>query len=220
LLCLNFQYGIKNNKGLSSDDIENEFNNTFKSDLIIATRDITIKVLNETFPRDAEERALRRDTADHSRIKTYEDIQLLGVVNLGRFELYDDEFEHHTGSNIGQDEKIQGQRRAVFLPSINEKQEGIVKRTNDNTKSMDRKRRLAFYVDSYPPVISSIFDNPFCPVSDDELVSCSIVDTRVCVILEDGDDEKEVKDFLLDGIKTSFLDGSFQNAIPKIDEFD
>jgi hypothetical protein len=44
------------------------------------------------------------------------------------------------------------------------------------------------------------------------------VDTRVCVILEEGEDGDEVKEQLLDGIKISFQDGSFESALPSVDE--
>jgi hypothetical protein len=205
LLCLDFQYGIENNQDLTSDDIENGFNNTYKSDLIIATREIIIQVLNEAFPRDQEERALHRDADDRPRFKTFEDIPLLGVVNLGRFQL-----------DVGEDESMQGQRRAVILPSNSEEQTGADKMNSDINDSMDNNRRLAFYKDSYPPDILSVIDNSFCPESEE--IVCSIVDTRVCVILEEGEDGDEVKEQLLDGIKISFQDGSFESALPSVDE--
>jgi len=222
LLCLSFQYAIENDEGLTADDIENGVNNTFKSDLIIATRNITIQVLNETLPRDQEGRALRRDAAGRPRSKTFEENQLLGVVHFGRFALDENylvtnnqQEDYTSSSSIGEVENMQGQRRAVFLTSNPEEQTGTVEININNNNSMDNNRQLAFYADSYPPVISNIFDNPLCPES--EKIVCSVVDTRVCVILEEGDDEDEVKDQLLDGIKSSFRDGSFKSAVPTKD---
>ena len=58
--------------------------------------------------------------------------------------------------------------------------------------------------------IDDIIDNPFCP--DD--TSCAIVISTVCVMLEAGDDEMEVTDALLDGIKDSINGGEFDAAIP------
>ena len=197
LLCANFQYGIQNDQKLTSDDIENGVDNTYKSDLIFATRETMIQVLNEAFPRDQEGRALRRDGFDgRSRFETFEDNSLLGVVNLGKFEL-----------TVGEDESMQGQRRAVILPSNPE----------DQTGTANNNRRLALYKDSYPPDILSVFDNSYCSESDEELI-CSIVETRVCVVLEEGEDGDQVKKQLLDGIKKSFQDGSFENNLPSTGE--
>ena len=55
LTCINFQYGIVNNVGVTAQDIFNEVNNTLKTGLIIATRNVTIEILNETYPREQEE---------------------------------------------------------------------------------------------------------------------------------------------------------------------
>lgn len=197
LLCVNFQYGIQNDQKLSTDDIENGVDNTYRSDLIFATRETIIQVLNEAFPRDQEGRFLRRDNFDgRPRFETFEDNSLLGVVNLSRFEL-----------TVGEDESMQGQRRAVILPSNPE----------DQTGTANNYRRLALYKDSYPPDILSIFDNTYCPESDEGFI-CSIVETRVCVVLEEGEDGDEVKKQLLGGIKKSFQDGSFENNLPSTGE--
>ena len=102
---------------------------------------------------------------------------------------------------------MQGRRRAVYLPNNREEQIG----SNENN------RRLAFYSDSYPPVISSVFENPFCQDVDEDTI-CAIVETRVCVILEEGDDEDEVKGQLLDGIEKSFIEGRFEDSITSKDE--
>jgi hypothetical protein len=72
-------------------------------------------------------------------------------------------------------------------------------------------RRLVYYTDTYLPVINNIFDNEFC---DNEELNCAVVDSTVCVLLEEGDDEEEVRTVLLDGIEESILNGSFQEAIP------
>jgi hypothetical protein len=46
------------------------------------------------------------------------------------------------------------------------------------------------------------------------MINCAVVDSTVCVLLEEGDDEEEVRTALLDGIEESILNGSFQDAIP------
>ena len=179
---------------MTADDIELEVNNTIKSDLIDATRDIVIElvngaILNGTLSQDQEGRALRRDTAINlSRWKAAEDAGLLGVVRLGEFEL-DERREV---------ENEQGQRRTAFFPT-------------ENRNDMDDNRRLAVYNDAFPPVITNVIDFPFC---DDSLFAfCSIVETTVCVVLEEGDDEETVKRELLDGLKAAFQDGRFEDSL-------
>jgi hypothetical protein len=57
-----------------------------------------------------------------------------------------------------------------------------------------------------------MFPNPLC--DDLPEFECSVVDSTVCVLLEEGDDEEEVRSSLLAGIEQSILGGSFQAAIP------
>ena len=175
---MNFQYGIRNDEGLTSADIENEIGNSYKSDLIVATRFVTIQALNETFPEDAEERALQKASTDRSPSKTRKN--RLTIVNLGRFGL--DEYYSPQGERISsilavKDEGKKFRRRTAYLPVT----------TENRISNMD-SRRLVFYSDSNPPVISSIFDNSYCPELRTDGIVCSIVDTKVCVTLEEGDD--------------------------------
>lgn len=74
-------------------------------------------------------------------------------------------------------------------------------------------RRLVFYTDDFEPIINAIFDNPFCdkPTPEHE---CAVVASTVCVVLEEGDDEDEVQEILLDGIEEAILSGEFEEAIP------
>lgn len=197
-ICILFQYSIENDEGLTADDILNGFNNTFIDDLTIATRDTTIRVLNETLPRASERRGLRRDQkSDHA-------IPHLGFASLMKYEL--DEF---SSSSFVDDENTNGRRRAMYLPSNLGEQTGITVINSDN-------RRLAFYTDSNPPVILDVIDNDFCAESDEE-ISCAIVDTKVCVFLDIGDNAEEVKDIMLEGFRNAFQNGSFQGSIPMDD---
>jgi hypothetical protein len=52
-LCVQFFYSLKNTAGLSANDIMDEVNNTLKTGLELATRNITIGILNATFPASA-----------------------------------------------------------------------------------------------------------------------------------------------------------------------
>lgn len=171
LVCVSFQYGIENEDGLDAADIESGFNNTFKLDLINATEEIVIDILNEGLSGRKLETDFDWKTAGGHR--------LLGVINL---------------SDYGLEERNDNLR----------KREPPIERTY--------RRHLAYYSDAVSPTITSVTDNEFCEV-DDESILCSIVDSTVCVYLEEGDSASEVKEQLLDGIKEAFQDGSFEEAL-------
>jgi hypothetical protein len=196
LTCVSFQYGIGNSDGFTAEDIFNEIDNTLKTGLILATRNVTIETLNTTYPRDG-----RRLKQDRPRSLTVPSNNFY-VANLVQFESIGDSggtraFEallsaKATGSN-------NFRRRTAYLPSLL------------NDASVDN-RRLVFYTDDFMPVINVMFPNPWC--DDLPEFECSVVDSTVCVLLEEGDDEEEVRSSLLAGIEQSILGGSFQAAIP------
>jgi hypothetical protein len=230
LTCVSFQYGIQNSGGYTAEDIFNEVNNTLKTGLLIATRNVTIQTLNETFPRDDDTsssgRALRSEglqISHHWSLVAPEDrsgspihdallpiqaysghgmmtnpatpaSQLFNVMDLGRFQ--SDNSRRVQGA-IDDDQR---RRRTVFLP-------------RDFSDVDDRGgRRLVFYTDEYAPVINSIIANEFCDRPPE--INCAVVDSTVCVVLEEGDNEEEVRAALLNGFATSIQDGTFQGAIP------
>ena len=53
LLCIQFFFSIQNRAGLTASDIELGINNTLRDGLEAAARNVTITILNETFPRTA-----------------------------------------------------------------------------------------------------------------------------------------------------------------------
>jgi hypothetical protein len=231
LTCVTFQYGIENSGGFTAEDIFNEVNNTLKTGLLIATRNVTIETLNETFPRDdnssISQRFLQTENMDRSKHyledptpgdrvdspiydayihRPYHDApsitnpafsrtnRLFNVMDIGLFHI---ETPSHPEGDVTDPQR---RRRTVYLPQ--------------EISDMDNGgRRLVFYTDVYAPVINSIIENPFCVRPPD--ISCAVVDTTVCVILEEGDNEDEVQTALLRGISLSIQDGSFQAAIPK-----
>mmetsp|Transcript_1124 Transcript_1124/g.2394 ORF Transcript_1124/g.2394 Transcript_1124/m.2394 type:complete len:399 (-) Transcript_1124:198-1394(-) len=186
LVCVNFQYGVENTDGFSSEDIENEVGNTYKSGLLTATRAVTINALNATATQ------LRKHAKNPRRTLSAKPVRSgLAVVDLG--------FIRDAPSDKPEQHKYeQRTRRTAHLAE----------------SSRERRRRLAFYTDDHPPIIRNIFDSAFCPT---EGVVCSVVDARVCVMLEKGDREKKVRESLVEGIEQSFRDGSFEDAIPEAD---
>jgi len=193
---------------LSSDDIENGINNNVKEGLIIATQEVTMQALNDTIPADLEgQRALLFHDTTSIRSKTLDPLQYFVTITDGEFIVEEDYTlaKNEYGQSSNGRWKDEGHQRRI--PAVSPPGES----------STENDRLLAFYDYSYPPVITDVVDNPYCPEYD-EGITCSIVFTKVCVVLEEGDDEDEVKDELLDGIQLSFQDGTFENAIPSYDE--
>mmetsp|Transcript_3135 Transcript_3135/g.5932 ORF Transcript_3135/g.5932 Transcript_3135/m.5932 type:complete len:571 (-) Transcript_3135:129-1841(-) len=222
LTCVDFQYGIGNDQGFNADDILNEVGNTLATGLILATRNVTIETLNSTFPRSGSRRRLRKSLQRNhwpiqssTKINTFLAFRpyelrnishslrpsMVQVTDLGRFRVAG----HYTVSGLESSSRLhvdtEVRRRAVVLP-----------KAPSTEKGSKGQRRLVYYTDQYEPVINTIFDNAFC--EDLQGFSCAVVDSTVCVMLEEGDDEEEVQAGLLDGIEQSILDGSFQEAIP------
>jgi hypothetical protein len=80
--------------------------------------------------------------------------------------------------------------------------------------STSRTRRLVYYTDEYPPQIVDAIDNPFCPQVDTEPLNCAIVVTKVCVVLEEGDDPEQIEAILVTGLRSAVLAGAFMDRVP------
>lgn len=216
LTCVRFQYGISNDNGFSASDIFNEVNNTYKTGLIIATRNVTIETLNATFPRDGTGRLLREISNWRHRSKPLvrygqankEGLGSLGTRGLHVANLQDSDLQSFVlrESKPGKSLRSDGnRRRAVYLPQEEADGEGI--------DVSQLSRQLVFYTDEYPVTIDAIIDNPFCGPSN-SVTRCAVVASTVCTLLEDGDDEGQVQIVLLTGIRVSIRNGDFEDAIP------
>ena len=214
LTCVNFQYGIQNDAGFDADDIFNEVNNTLKTGLTIATENVTIEVLNATFPRSDD---------GSGRFRRLELMQSLQSSSK-RKDQPDQAVDHHLLREKDQMERFNGNKmlitNLVSTTSASQSHEhqrslGYVPHPSSSSTvstTQSRRRRLVYYTDVFEPVINTIFDNPLCNAP--EGFQCAVVDSTVCVILEEGDDEDEVRLALLTGIGAAIEDGSFFAAIP------
>jgi hypothetical protein len=212
LTCVNFQYGIGNSNGFTADEIFNEINNTLKTGLIIATRNVTIETLNSTMPRE-DSRRLWPEDHEPSHVPSKSSVVHSFVV-MSPNDLYHSHnqldslssraaLDPNLGPSIPSNDHTKRRRRAAYLPQA--------PYIDANDEAAER-RRLAYYTDEYAPVINSIVDNQFCQKGDS--FQCAVVDSTVCVILEEGDDEEEVRMALLNGIGQAISDGSFYEAVP------
>jgi hypothetical protein len=207
LTCVGFQYGIQNSAGFDADDIFNEVNNTLKTGLIIATANVTIQVLNASYPRqDVEDNTSRRNLKSQQ-----------GQVHRHLLRATK-QMERYNGNGIVTN-FIATSPEAISAPVQEQHQQrslAYLPQSPSATTSEDSwgtiSRRLVYYTYEFQPVINNIVDNPFCDAPEGFL--CAVVDTTVCVILEEGDDEDEVRNTLLAGISTAIEDGTFSAAIP------
>jgi hypothetical protein len=202
-LCITFQYGIVNHAGFSASDIENMVNNTLKTGLIIAATDVTIGILNTSFPNN--NRLLRRKRWNPFIARNRQGLferswrEHRLIVPLNYFQ------SHFPPGFVEQVLSGDDRRHLVSMPT----QTGLTPSLAELT------RRLVAYLDSVPPEIIQIIDNPFCPQQSSNNAKCAIVTSNVCVFLDAGDDRQEVQTALRTGMQQSINNGDFEAAIPE-----
>lgn len=201
-LCITFQYGIVNHAGLSASDIENMVNNTLKTGLIIAATNVTINILNTSFPNNNRLLLRKRWNPFFARNRqgsferSWREHRLIVPLNY---------FQSHFPPGFVEQVLSGNDRRLVSMPT----------ETGLTTSLAELKRRLVAYLDSVPPEIIQIIDNPFCPQQSSNNTKCAIVTSSVCVFLDAGDDRQEVQTALRTGMQQSINNGDFEAAIPE-----
>jgi len=105
------------------------------------------------------------------------------------------------------------QRRMKEESVANEEESRKLVRANGLNVEQN-SRRLVFYTKDFPVTINSVLDNnQFCGRFSTD-VQCAIIASTSCVILEEGDDEQQVRSGLLAGIGLRITNGEFEAAIP------
>jgi hypothetical protein len=171
---------------------------------LIATRNITIEILNETYPRDDSARFLREGNIGRNLWDVFG-----GSVKSMEHRLGHGEFGMAT-SGRGHEEALDDanepqRRRTVYIPD-----------SPTRISQEDRSsRELVYFTDEYAEKINLIFNNPFCVLTNpDPDVMCAIASSTVCVLMEKGDNEEDVREVLIDGIEEAIENGEFAAAIP------
>lgn len=226
LLCVRFQYGLINDVGVTPSDIFNENGNTLKTGLLIATRTIAIDILNSTFPQqrmlrehETDEYGTTASTSSSSIIMVappahrHWPIQGDAVVQVPETKHVSLSFFRDLDAPAKQNPD-DFKRQAVRLPSgwIGTGPAAATTTTMSQS-SFGADRRLVFFTDDYPVVITSVSENFLCE-KDTPTTECAIVSTTLCVLLEDGDDRQVVREGIIVGLDASLSDGSFLDAIP------
>jgi hypothetical protein len=282
-MCVDFFYSVRNNAGLSAQDILDENNNTLRTGLEIATRNVTIDILNTTFPRrsrslvntaaDAStavaaaaafrngkhsrrELAGKVDTASaatsvfsaahsprasHATIKvSYDSHGLYALIQRGweramnnglTFEFGDDEASMILRSLWDTIATSSTSARTLVASNDNRiliQEQGEMLKRRDSRQALQlsrqRRRKLVYYTDDWPPIVTDVIDDPYCPGGGDTIggngagsnstVRCAFVSTQVCVVLDSGDDPEVIERALEGGFRIAIQDGSFFDAIP------
>ncbi len=234
LTCVSFQYGLSNQAGLNAFDILHMVNNTLRTGLLVATRNITIEILNSTFPRTPKlgagaqanssaaifqkfllmlqqpsdsRNAIRQPNGGNRR--TLEDRS--GIVQIAIEHALTDLYPNSNAKRLLQSQIDGMYRRNALLveTKIDLSREMVV-------VPMGRRgsRRLVYYSDAFPVTINDIFDNPICPKNTTPPTLCAVVSTTVCVLLENGENATTVDNLLLQGFQNAVNKGLLQDAIP------
>lgn len=186
---------VRNQVGLDADDIFDEDDNSVLQGLRIATRNITIEILNGTYPG---RRVLVHDlilikSKRNSAIAESHHLRTFAHIRSGAWEL--DEMGENQGSS-----HVLGSRQ------------------DGGGQGQGQRRQLAHYTDSIPVTINSVTDNPLCAGSaQNPRIMCAIVSSTVCVVLEDGDDPNGVRALMIAGLRQAVDSGDFLRRIPAQD---
>jgi len=198
-----------NQDGLSAMDIFDEVNNTIKADLIQRTEVVVREIIDEAYP---DENSVAR-MPEAGAVVTIDSPGL----RYGRF-VRDEGNRRHLSAGLDRAIEFALADRFgsdIARDLIDTYQEQIVNEWTPKRRNMARfpnsynnERNLVFYSDDFPAEIPFIIDDPFCPRLN-PLTRCAIVSSRVCVVLEEGDDEEMVQQVLIDGLREAINSGSF-----------
>lgn len=205
--------------GLSPSDILDENGNTLKTGLEIAGKNITIQVLNSTFPdgmtavappiQDESIPATGTTMDANLRHHKYKRWNHQGKHPEKRsLAGFQSAMQHGITSTFGADEALE-----VLDLSL-----GIQFSRIDSFDAMRRSlsqlsRRLVFYTDQYPSRVTNVVENFICTVNDPDAI-CVIVQQVSCVVLEAGDDPSVVRFTVRNGLRDAINSGEFVEAIP------
>jgi hypothetical protein len=226
-----------NNRSLTADDVLNENNNTLKTGLIEATETLVIRILNETFPRVARARPAQfvpKEEGNRPAIHDPSDWEWKKPPAATRHNPHD-----WSWSDIGErrlpvlreavaraDAAVLGVDVDLYSFTIQDELSGMynsTRRRNRRLHASDSSyirgsRRLVYYTNEFPVEIPIIVDNPNCPANNENganTIRCAIVSSRLCVVLEAGDDPEMIRKALVDGLSTAIDSGEFEDLIPQ-----
>jgi hypothetical protein len=194
LVCFSFQYATVNNAGLDAQDLWYERNNTLKTGLESAARNITIRALNATYPRDEESTRLLLESTPRARMSKSR------PQESPQHKSSEGTVQGCATSNTNKNSQL------VVVPHTRGRGRSASGETNENSLG----RRLVLYTNDHAIEITAIVDNRFCA----EASRCAIVSTSVCATLEEGDEKNGVKQAILDAVGRAIATGEFKDAIP------
>ena len=194
-----------------------ERNNTLKTGLELAGRNVTIQILNETFPREetlvAESDEPKPGFEFHSFRNKHPHHQRYGnKENRRRVRKLEGYF---TAVELGMMSTFGPDQAQVMLDSSLEVWGSRIPSLEDLNRRLvsSRSRRLVFYTDEYPSEVRNVIENFICDGVPEDAI-CMIVQQVSCVLLEEGDDPEVVRFTLRNGLRDAINNGDFVAAIP------
>lgn len=193
--CMQFSYVLSTDDlDLTAFDILNGVDNNIREGLEAATEETVIEILNVTFPR-----LERRKTA---QIELKDSRQ---AIQAG----FSEAFGPRKANELLSDSTNS------FHPIKAEQRLALTIREHRSAQ-----RRLVFYSETLPPKVVFVLDvDPavFPTTSIDctnENSKCFLVQTEVCVFLEEGDNFAVIQLALMDGLRIAIDSGAFESRIP------
>jgi hypothetical protein len=225
-VCVEFSYLLNNDIGLSAEDLLNEVNNTLKTGLEIAGANITIEIINASFPGGAmpeDPEVLTRHTLESPSVASSQSGRSWRFGHIEGVHVVAEAgpllaLQAGLSGEFGQDKTTDILRSFGHIlrprppPSLHSHQRYP---GHQDLRRLFRmpQRRLVYYTDEIPSTVYNIRQNYMCDGAE-EGVLCSVVEQNTCVVLEEGDDRALVKEVLSAGIREAINNGDFEKAIP------
>lgn len=221
---MSFSYQLNNLEGLTADDILVGRNNTLREGLELAGRNITIQLVNNTFPRTeaglvtspqgdpVEEEEEEESTTPFGTPRLRKHKQRYSNKNSpGTRKLAD----YQTALKLGLSSSFGPGEALVIMESSDGLLSSRLPALEETRRSLSSpsSRRLVFYTDEYPSRVFNVVENFICENTSDDLI-CVIIQQLACVIREEGDDVGVIRFTLRNGLRDAINSGEFLAAVP------
>ena len=194
--------------------------NTLKTGLEQATRDIIIELLNETYPRTTRAQPVTAPLPTTVRAKIHNpndwvwgaenhdsnDWSWSGIGGRRRLPELKQAAAHADAAALGIDMETYTatiHKELTEMYNMTRRSRHLQVHDKMYTNYIRGSRRLVYYTDENPVEITMIIDNPNCPANNENgqnTIRCAIVSSRLCVVLEEGDNPIMIRNTLVNGL--------------------
>jgi hypothetical protein len=227
LVCVSFSYQLNNLEGLTADDIFFGRNNTLRAGLEFAGRNITIQLVNNTFPRTEADLITARQADPVEEVEEEEEEESTSPFGNPRLRKHKQRYSNknspatrkladfQTAMKLGVSSSFGPDEALVIMESSDGILSSRLPALEETRRSLSSpsSRRLVFYTDEYPSRVTNVVENFICENTADDLI-CVIIQQLACVIREEGDDVGVIRFTLRNGLRDAINSGEFLAVIP------